>query len=405
MKIAVLSIALAATSAVAMGQSPTPRPTPVRASVEARERAFAAMLEGQRYVWLAGRTRSQAAMSTNTSLAKAAFLRAAEADPNLAEAYTALAELAVELPPGDAAAGADYANRAIRIDRNNLGAHRVLAVIHTFRSGLNTNQFNAEAARLAVAQWSEVARIDPRNAEAWAFLSELKNPKERITALRRWLAGAQPTDANFYRRTMGGGADLRPEAAAVKLGVALTNSGEYREAIEVLSLVVADSPENTQAIDFLAKAVEASNGASVAPAAQSLQQAVFADPTNVRLIRLLAQVQQKSGRLDDAVAGLNRSTERLLAVDRNLAAEVQVVLGDIYANAKRVPEAVAAYERALKTRSIEIVPVAAADRDFAIMVFGKIIDVYRAANRTSEANAVRDRARRLLETSDLFATR
>jgi len=410
MKIPILGAGLIASIgiATAVGQQAKAESTPTRASAADREKAFAAMLEGQRYMWLVSRTRSQAVMATNASLAKSAFARAVETDPSLAEAYTAMAELAIVAPPGDSASAIDLAKRAVKIDPDNIGAHRILARLYTFGSGLNTNQFNAAEAALAVAEWKEVARIDPRNPEAWAFLAELhdelKQPAQRVAALRQWLAASQPVDVGFYRRVMGGAEDLRPEAASIKLGIALTNAGEFREAVETLSIVIADAPDNTLALEYLAKALVAVDARTASLSVQPLQQAAFGDPTNLTLVRLLAEAQVRSGRTEDAVGGLTKTAARLLETDRNAAASVEVVLGDIYAGARRVPEAVTAYEKALKTRAIGGMPVASTDRDFAILVFGKIIEVYRAANRLADANAVRDRARRLLDTADLFAS-
>ncbi|MBA3769903.1 MAG: hypothetical protein H0X08_05310, partial [Blastocatellia bacterium] len=133
MKIPILAAGLVATLgiATATGQQAKSNSTPTRASAAEREKAFAAMLEGQRYMWLVSRTRSQTVMATNASLAKSAFARAVETDPSLAEAYTAMAELAIVAPPGDSASAVDLAKRAVRIDQDNIGAHRILARLYT----------------------------------------------------------------------------------------------------------------------------------------------------------------------------------------------------------------------------------------------------------------------------------
>src|SRR4051812_45905388 len=59
-------------------------------SRELREQAYAKMLEGQRYLWGMSRQRGQN-NSGGVKLAKQAFQKAAELNPMLAEAYTALA--------------------------------------------------------------------------------------------------------------------------------------------------------------------------------------------------------------------------------------------------------------------------------------------------------------------------
>lgn len=378
-------------------------------SRERREQALAAMLEGQRYSWSNARTRSQAAIALNSRLAKAAYQRAIELDPSLAEAYTALAELAIVTPPNDIDAAIELATRATAADRNNFGAVRIIARLNTFKSRLNFGTLDKQFAERAVAAWKEVTRIDPRNAEGWAFqaafFDQLKMPADRIGALRKWLASAQPLETGFYRQIMGPHEILAPEAASIKLGAALVDSGQMAEAIEVISRVIADDPENTFAISLLRQAVETSDVAASSTAIQSLQQAIYVDPENVTLLKLMAQMQAGSGRVEDAAAGLKRSALALWLTNRAGSASLQVALGDIYSKADRVPEAIEAFEKALETREIgKSATISSEDREFAIIVFGKLIQAYRTAKRTAEANATIDRARKLLGQQDLFST-
>ena len=89
-------------------------------SRERREQAYAKLLEGQRYVWSLSRQRGQSSSST-IRLAKQAFQKAVELNPNLAEAYTALAELALTTPPSDMNEALSLATIAVRVDKNNFG--------------------------------------------------------------------------------------------------------------------------------------------------------------------------------------------------------------------------------------------------------------------------------------------
>src|SRR5215212_6227894 len=97
-----------------------------------------------------------------------------------------------------------------------------------------------------------------------------------------------------------GGASLAPETASMKLGAALLKAGRTREAIETISLLVADDPDNAAAVDLLQEAVENASPEMAASATESLKQAIYANPENISLINLLAQVQSRSGKLDDA---------------------------------------------------------------------------------------------------------
>ncbi len=389
---------------------PVASPSPQRAvSRESREQALASMLEGQRYSWLSLRTRSQATIANNSRLAKAAYQRAVDLDPSLAEAYTAMAELTIVTPPNDIDAAIALAEKAVSIDKNNFGAQRIIARLNTFKSRLNLGSLDKISADKALAAWKEITRIDPRFAEGWAFqaafFDQMKMPTERIEALRKWLASAQPLETGFYRQVMGPNENLAPEAASLKLGTALVDAGKMSEAIEVLSLVVAEDPDNILAIALLEKALATGNPAVSSTAIQSLQQAAYSNPENVILLKLIAEMQAGSGRIDDAVAGLKRSALALWLTNKAGAASLQVALGDIYSKADRVPEAVEAFEKALETREIgKSTYLSSEDRAFAVIVFGKIIQTYRTAKRTADADATISRARKLLGQQDLFST-
>jgi len=378
---------------------------------EKREQAYAKLLEGQRYIWnLTRRQRSQ----TGSRLAREAFQTAVELDPTLAEGYTALADLTRNTQPrnvGEAILLADeailLANIAVKIEPNNFGGHQILAQLYTSKSQLNTGVLDPNFTQKAINEWKEVARLDPRNAEAFAFLSEFyartNKPAERIDALRNWLASATPLGNGFYGRVFQG-ENLAPESASVKLGDALIKIGQTRQAVEILSRAIADDPENNEAIELLREALETVDANSAATAVQALQQAVYANPGNSTMISLLAQVQARTGKINDAAKIINEATAKFVDKDKISAANLQAALGDIYLEADRFDEAVAAYQNALTVRGIvENEPVLSEERDFAIRVFDKMIDAYKKANRPNDAKAVIDRARLLLGKNDLFA--
>lgn len=376
-------------------------------SRERREQAYAKLLEGQRHVWNLRKLRTETAMANGAQLARESFLRAAELDPMIAETYTALAELSKNAPPYNIEESILMANIAVKIDKNNFGSHLVLAQLYTFKSQLNRGTLDANLTAKAIAEWQEVARLDPRNAESHAFLSEFyartNKPAEKIAELRKWVASAAPLNGGFYSRIFRG-ESLLPENASLKLGEALTKAGEIREAVEILSLAVADEPENEEAVELLGDAVKNADEKSSTIAAESLKQAVYAFPDKFSLIVLLAQVQVRAGKTDDAVNILQSASTNLIEKDENSAANLQTILGDIYVEKNRYEEAVKAYQSALTIRGIgETGTVAADRRDFAIRVFDKIIETYKKANRLNDAKAVIVRARIVLGKSDLFS--
>jgi len=376
-------------------------------------KAYAKLLEGERFLWRAKNSRGRrnpAAQQQNIRDARLAFQDAIALNPRLAEAYTALAELAITAPPTDVDEAIELANLALRINKDNFGARRVLARLYTYRSGLASRSLDALHSTKAVDEWKFVASLDPRYAEAWAFLAEFYERQdkhtERIEALEKWRSSATAIDTQFYRQMTGGRANLSPEVATFKLGEALMKSGRMHEAIGILSQIVADDPENAGAVDLLSKAIQSSKGDDAAKALSGLQQAVFANPENAALVNLLADTYSRAGKLSEAVKSLETAANRLSATDRPQAGEYFVSIGEIYAKAERFVEADAAYEKAIAIRGLDQASTLAEDeRMFLGEVFERMIRSAKAANRSDDVLKIIDRARKVFGPEDPFADR
>lgn len=378
---------------------------------ERRAQAFAKLLEGQRFLWSLSRQRSQAEFMTQAKAAKESLQNAVELDPTLAEAYTALAEITLSIPPNDLEAALMLANIAVKINPDNYGGHRILARLFTIKSRLNRGDLNKDFASKAIAEWKEIVRLDSRDAEAYAFLSEFyaktNEAEKRIDALRNWIAAAAPQDARFYQTMLGGQAELTTETASVKLGAVLLDAGQTAEATGILSRVVADNPDNSQAIELLREAIETSSDKNAsAIAVQSLSGAVYANPENAALVTLLAQTEAREGQIAEAAKILRASSAKLAEKDKVAAANLQIALGDIYADADRFTDALAVYDAALAARGVSETEVVTDDeRDFAIRAFEKIIQAEKRANRAGDAKNTIERVRKIFGKDDSFADR
>ncbi len=398
---------------------PTPKPTIQEPSTskleylqqntevprEKREQAYVKLFEGQRYL---STIRSQAGVAAGIRMAKESFQTAVELDPTLAEGYTALADLTYNSPQGDIDEAIRLATIAVKINPDNFGGHQWLARFYTIKSLTNRGIIDKANTQKAIEEWKQVVRLDPRNAEGFAFLSDFydktNQTKEKIAALQNWLSSAQPIDSRFYTRIMGQQEDLSPESALVKLGAALVKEGETREAVEILSRAVADNPGNEEAIELLSRAIESADDKTSAMAVESLQQAIFANPENVALVTLLAQIQSKSGNIDDAAKLLRNSVAKLAEKNKVSAANLQLTLGDIYIEVDRYDEAVAVYKNALPILGIENNEIITdTERDYAAIIFEKMIKAYKNANRPNDAKKVIEQAGLLFGKDDLFA--
>ncbi len=345
-------------NATAPQPSAAPQTTP--STRERRAQAYAKLLEGQRY--FVGARTGRLTVETLRQAQKA-FEEAVRLDPTLAEAHTALGELAFFFLD-DLDVAEREAQAALRVDRDNYGAARLLARVLVLRSGFREKKLDNVMAERAIAALRDVTRLNPSDAEAWALLGEfyqaLGRQQEAIEAFRRW-AGVPPSiDTRFYQ-IVTGGRELSPDAAAARLGEALLKVGRTAEAISAIRRAVALEPGNREYLALLGRALEAGGGSDTVLIAE-LQRIVASDPTNIAALDLL---------------------------------------GRSLAEAMRYDEAIEAYEKILRARGVGDAPVNNdQDKQLVSWVLERIAGLQRQAGKTSGVMATIERMRRLLGRDD-----
>lgn len=374
-----------------------------------REQAYIKLFEGQRHMWKLQRMQSQAGRANSRQLAKGAFEAAVRLDPTLAEGYAALSQLAVAAPPRDIEEGIRQGELAVKTDSQNIGGHRMLARLYTVKSRLNNGVLDPAFADRAQTHWLEIARMEPRNAEAWAFVSAFAEARnrtaEQVEALRKWVSASPPSDVGFYEGTMGG-ASLSPESASLKLASALMKLGKTAESASLLSGLISDDPENAEAIALLGEIVDSVDAEAGSASISALKQAVFANPNNVSLIDILARFQSRLGQFDEAVALLKRNVSLLAKTDGRAASTLSVSLAELYLQRDRYDDAAAAFENALAIRGVgSAASVKNEDREFVQYVFERLIQTGKVADRPQTVKAYIEKARKTFGKEDLFADR
>lgn len=368
---------------------------------ESRARAYAKLLEGQRYVSRAkstgGITREGLAAAQN------AFRQAAQFDPTLAEAHTALAEVAFFFLD-DSEQAEREAQAAAKLDANNFGAHRLLSRLYALRAGLDESKLKREDADRALSELKEVLRLDPTDAEALALSGEFYHltgrEAEAIDAFKRWVGAPATIDTRFYQVITQGG-ELSNDAALGRLAEALLRAGRTAEAITALRQALAADPGNRQYLELLNEAV--SRGGDVNAALEELKRIAAANPADVAATANLARAQARAGKTDDAAATLRAAIARN-AKDAKQQEALTVALAQVLGDAMRYDEAINAYNDLLKSHGIADAPlVADSDKQFASKYLEEIIRLQRQAGRTDSALETVARMRRLLGTSDLMA--
>lgn len=390
--------------------SPTPMPTPVQSKPassqtkqqapanerERRAQAYNKMLEGQRYLTIVRRD----ATAANLRRAQAAFQEAATLDPTLAEAHTALAEIAFYYSPQDFDTATREAESAERLDANNYGAHHLLSRLYTLKSGLREGTLNRQYVDLAIKELKEVTRLETKDAEAWALLGDFYEATghnaDALTAWTNWAAAPPTSDTRFYQYVTG--RELAPDSAVARLAEVLFKAGRTTEALAAIRRAIALNPENTEYTELFGQIIEASGLKDSATIAE-LQRMVAADPTNISTVELLARVQSSAGHWDEAAATLRAAITQQKA--ERAQQMLRTALAQLYTNAARYTDAIAVYEEQLKVQGIGNAPLTNDDeKAAAARILERMIEVYKRMGHSSDVTATIERMRRLLGKDD-----
>ncbi len=98
----------------------------------------------------------------------------------------------------------------------------------------------------AIRSYEEVAKLDPANAEAWAFLADLyqmkKDTTRQIQALERWAAAPSAIEIGFYRAIMQN--DLSADQANFQLSQFYLQQGKNQQAVAAARRAYEADPES-----------------------------------------------------------------------------------------------------------------------------------------------------------------
>src|SRR2546423_1197044 len=374
-------------------QAATEQSAPQRAQ-ERRAQAYAKIMEGERFLLS---LRGNPTDATTRTAAQSAFQEAAQLDPTIAETHTALAEIALFFQPQDLELALREATAATRIDHNNFGAHKLLSRIYALKSGLRENNLERNAAEQATAELREVVRLNSNDAEAWGLLGELYQrlgkTSDAIEAFSRWAEAPEPIDARIFQIITG--RENSPAAASARLGEVMLEAGRADDAVNAIRSAITLDPENEEYAELLGQALEA-EGTDDNSAITELQSLAAASPKNFTLLRLLASEQSRAGQTDAAAQTLRTAIEAA-ADNPEQQFLLRVALAELYADALRYTDAVAAYETLLQERGITNKPLTTdAEKRYAVAILSSIISIQKNAGHTDDALATIERMRTLL---------
>ncbi|MBC7796047.1 MAG: tetratricopeptide repeat protein, partial [Pyrinomonadaceae bacterium] len=166
--------------------------------------------------------------------------------------------------------------------------------------------------------------------------------------------------------------------ATIPLGIEFLRAGNSVEAVTLLTRAMVDDPTNAEIVTILQQAFEISSPETTSTAVRSLQQAVFAAPTNIALVQLLMNTQKRLGDGEAALATI-RGARLRNADDFNLILLEANSLGDN----KKVDEAVSLLRSKIINKTRQVSVPSAINTDFVAQV--TISRIFVNAGRGAEA--------------------
>jgi len=220
--------------------------------------------------------------------------------------------------------------------------------------------------QLAEVAFKEALRLDARFVDAHTGLGETYWELYNTTRDPRWVPQAQQASAAALA--------LAPDVAAVRLaiGITLTSSGRYAEAVQELQRALAMRPNDDEARRYLGKALAALDRLDEAVA--EWRKALAIRPNNWQVLSDMGRALYGKGRLTESESAYRQLIE--LRPDNVIGHQG---LGTVLQTLGRVPEALASYERATA-----ITPAGQTLSNMGTLYYrrgdyGKAVEAYRRA--------------------------
>ena len=385
-----------------------------------RQEAHFKYFEAQRLKGEAQRTRSRQLLEESIR----ALQDTIQLDPTAAEPHVDLGELYFFYLSQNLQAERE-AQEAIRLDPAGVSGHLLLARLRVFAVKGETNP-RAMSLERAVAAYEKVAELDPKNAEAWAFLAELyslrNQPEKQMHALEKWAGAPVPTDQFFFQSLMS--AELSPDRAYYQLSQLYLSQGKNREAISAARRAYEMNPDDNDysrnlvgilrvagtsgdEVRILGQLFKSANSSGLllgygsaliragryAEAIERMREYARLDPANLSAYGLLAIAQRRAGQRAPAVETLKTA---LTKVESEPRIDLMLELAETYEELGRNDDAIAQYESAFEHYTGKGV-LTPANTPLFNEVVHRLAKVFRQLGSQSRLQTLLTRTRRLVD--------
>jgi len=388
-----------------------------------------ARLEAQLRYFEALRLKAESQAARNPRLLEEsvkAFEAAIRLDPQAVEPRLDLAELQFFF-----LSRLDLAERlgqeVLQLDPRSADGHLLLGRLLLAR--LRETEAEADRPALvdqAVQRFERVAELDPRRAEAWAFLSELyqmrRETDKLIAALEKWASAPPPNDESFYRWITD--QELIPAQAHFRLAPLYLQAGRKAEALASARQAYESNPASEEYASTLVRvlAVATSLETELAlyrqfarggagpmlqlgfggallragryeEAVLLLREVVRATPENPRSLALLSIAQRRTGDRQAAVSSLEAAIRLEEEEERR---DLQLQLAETFEEMGRDEEALDRY-RSLFEPFLSKGGLTPAGQPLFEEVVSRLIRLYRRLGRSNQVEATLRQTRQVLD--------
>ena len=257
------------------GQGNTPAPVADRAT------AYYHYSLGHMYAELAGASTNR---NDYVNSALENYKAAIKADPNSPLLAEELSDLYSQ--SGRMRDGQNDSEQAIKLNPNDLAAHRVLARIYVRQIDAQRGRVNEQMLKQATQEYQKITELAPKDANAWVWLGRLQSASQNTDAAEK-----------AFRKAL----DLEPdnEDGLTGLATVLGIKGDGTGAADLLKRAAEKDP-SADSLTRLADAYEQMKEYSLA--ADTLRRALESNPPNAaELERKMAMFLISAERYDDAL--------------------------------------------------------------------------------------------------------
>jgi tetratricopeptide (TPR) repeat protein len=293
----------------------------------------------------------------------------------------------------------------IKLDPNDLDAHRLLADVYLRSLGDNQQQeVSGQMLKLAIGEFQKIVQLEPSNPEDHLMLARLyaadhnsAQAEEQLAAARKIDPGSEETAliaSQFYsdmgdtKRAIdvlkGLSDDDQTSRTEAQLGKTYDQQKDTKDAIAAYKKALDLEPDDLDVERKLAADLQANNQPD--DALQAWKDIAAGDPSDAEAQLQISELDERAGKLDDALAAVKKARE--LAPD---SLDVQFHEGMINDALGHLDDAAKAYEQLATATEHPSGQYSDEEKGNYATVLVHLAEVYREQNRPDLAVATYDK--------------